>query len=188
MNNKRHMKTKSIILAGMFAAILSVMSQIAIPMPTGVPVTLQTFAIALAGCVLGWRLGTMATFIYILIGAVGVPVFTNFGGGLGILFGKTGGFIFGFIFMVWLCGIGAQASNRILTGVYAAFGLGICHLLGILQFMLLTKTSFIQAALLVSVPFLIKDVISVAAAFIAGKMLKKTLYAAHILEIFPKTI
>lgn len=72
---------KNIVLAGMFAAFLAVMSQVSLPMPTGVPITVQVFAVALVGVILGWKRGVLAVLVYILIGAVGVPVFANFKGG-----------------------------------------------------------------------------------------------------------
>lgn len=73
---------KSMVMVGMFAAFLAVMSQISLPMPTGVPITIQVFAVALVGVVLGWKLGLAAVVVYILIGAVGAPVFANFQGGI----------------------------------------------------------------------------------------------------------
>ena len=84
---------KNIVLAGMFAAFLAVMSQVSLPMPTGVPITVQVFAVALVGVILGWKRGVLAVLVYILIGAVGVPVFANFKGGLSVLTGLTGGYI-----------------------------------------------------------------------------------------------
>lgn len=181
MNKKNKMTTQSVVLVGMFAAILAVLSQISIPMPSGVPVTMQTFAVALTGCVLGWKKGTMASVIYIVLGGVGVPVFSGFAGGLGILFGKTGGFIFGFIFLALLCGLAVVVKNKVLAGILAVCGLLICHVLGILQFMLLMKMSFWSSAVLVSVPYLIKDVISIVLAFVVGAILRKSLNAANIL-------
>ena len=83
-------KTKEIVCAGMFTAVLVILSQLAIPMPTGVPITLQTFAVALTGVVLAWKLGLASTIIYILLGTVGVPVFSEFSGGLHVLVGYTG--------------------------------------------------------------------------------------------------
>lgn len=181
MNKKNKMTTQSVVLVGMFAAILAVLSQISIPMPSGVPVTMQTFAVALTGCVLGWKKGTMASVIYIVLGGVGVPVFSGFVGGPGILFGKTGGFIFGFIFLALLCGLAVVVKNKVLAGILAVCGLLICHVLGILQFMLLMKMSFWSSAVLVSVPYLIKDVISIVLAFVVGAILRKSLNAANIL-------
>ena len=61
---------KNIVLAGMFAAFLAVMSQVSLPMPTGVPITVQVFAVALVGVILGWKRGVLAVLVYILIGAV----------------------------------------------------------------------------------------------------------------------
>lgn len=91
--------TKDIVGVGMFAAVLAVLSQISIPMPSGVPITLQTFAVALAGVVLAWKLGTASVLVYILLGAVGVPVFAGFTGGAQALVNYTGGFIWGFLGM-----------------------------------------------------------------------------------------
>lgn len=182
MEKERRMTTKSIVLAGMFAALLAVLSQISLPMPTGVPLTLQTFAVALTGCVLGWKLGTVSTLIYVLIGAAGIPVFSQFTGGLGIVLGSSGGFIFGFLFLAVCCGIGAYRKNKVIGGGIGAVGLGICHLLGILQFSVLSDLSFTESAFLVSIPFLLKDAASVVLAYFIGIILKKALYAANILS------
>ena len=125
------------MITGMFAAVIAVLAQVALPMPSGVPVTLQTFAIALTGVVLGAKLGMAAAGVYILLGAVGVPVFSGFAGGLGILFGKSGGFIWGFLFLALLCGLGCQIKNKVVGWGLGIVGLAVCHLLGIFQFMVL---------------------------------------------------
>lgn len=186
MKDRKKLSTKSIILVGMFTAVLAVMSQIALPMPSGMPITLQTFAVALAGTVLGWKLGALSALVYLLLGAAGVPVFSEMSGGLGILLGKTGGFIFGFIFMALLCGLGADQKNKGIRGACGLAGLAVCHLLGILQFMALTQISFVEAAVLVSIPFLLKDIVSVALAFVTGEILRKALNAANILTYAEK--
>ena len=93
-------KITTIVLCALFAAITAVLSQIAIPMPSGVPVTLQTFAIALCGFYLCTARATVSTVVYVLLGAVGVPVFSGFKGGIASIVGPTGGFIIGFIAMV----------------------------------------------------------------------------------------
>ena len=96
---KMKISTKTIVTVGMFTAVLAVLSILQIPMPTGVPITLQTFAMALCGYVLGWQSGVAATLLYIVLGTVGVPIFAGMSAGPGVLFGYTGGFIFGFIFL-----------------------------------------------------------------------------------------
>lgn len=102
---------KNIVLAGMFAAFLAVMSQVSLPMPTGVPITVQVFAVALVGVILGWKRGVLAVLVYILIGAVGVPVFANFKGGLSVLTGLTGGYIIAWPVMTILCRYPAEDAE-----------------------------------------------------------------------------
>ena len=79
---ERKFTTREMVLVGMFAAVLAVISQISLPMPTGVPITIQVFGVALVGAVLGSRLGTTATLVYVLLGAIGLPIFANFSGGI----------------------------------------------------------------------------------------------------------
>ena len=183
---ERKLTTKTIVITGMFAAVIAVLAQIAIPMPSGVPITLQTFAIALTGAILGSRLGTAATGIYILLGAVGVPVFSNFTGGLAIIAGKTGGFIWGFLFLALLCGAGATLKNKPLGVATGLLGLIACHLLGTLQFSLLTGMNFPESALLVSVPYLPKDILSLILAYALGLQIRKKLLRLFLFHCAPR--
>ncbi len=162
-NNKE--KVIQIVMVGVFAAVLAVLSQISIPLPTGIPVTMQTFAVALCGYALGWKRGTLATAVYIALGAVGLPVFAGFSGGVGSLVGLAGGYIWGFLPMAALCGVGLKMNHRVLAVVLGIAGLAACHLFGTVQFALVSSTGPLEAFLIASVPYLIKDVISVAAAY-----------------------
>ena len=180
MENKKSSSTRTVVFTGMFVAVLAVLSQMAIPMPSGVPVTLQTFAVALTAYVLGWKMGVAATAVYILLGAVGVPVFANFSGGFDKLVGMTGGFIWGFLFMVLLCGLGLKQKNKGLLIVLSAAGLAICHLLGIFQFMAVMDMEFVPAAMAVSVPYLVKDVVSVVLAYFVALAVRRGLSAANL--------
>lgn len=173
--------TKEIVCVGMFAAVLAVLSQISIPMPSGVPITLQTFAVALTGVVLAWKLGTASVIVYILLGAVGVPVFAGFSGGAQVLVNYTGGFIWGFILMTLLCGIGIQRQNKIIGILFGLAGLAVCHLFGTVQFMFVMKMGFVESFLLASAPYLIKDVISVVFGFVIGGQLRARLLKAGLL-------
>ena len=131
--------TKEIVSVGMFAAVLAVLSQISIPMPSGVPITMQTFAVALTGVVLAWKLGTASMIVYILLGAVGVPVFAGFSGGAQVLVNYTGGFIWGFIVMTLLCGVGVQMKNKA-GGLFVGLaGLVVCHRFGTIRVMPVMK-------------------------------------------------
>lgn len=173
--------TKEIVCVGMFAAVLAVLSQIAIPMPSGVPITLQTFAIALTGVVLAWKLGVTSTLVYILLGAVGVPVFSEFSGGLHVLVNYTGGFIWGFIVLTLLCGIGITLGNKLLGVLLGFVGLAVCHLFGVIQFMVVMKMGLMESFLLASAPYLIKDAISVILAFAVGSQIRARLLRAGLL-------
>lgn len=170
---------QSIVMIGMCTAIIAVLSQLSIPLPSGVPITLQTFAMALTGYLLGWKAAGISTLIYVLLGCVGVPVFSHFKAGITVLFGKTGGFIFGFIFMSILCGLAYSYRNQfhhILFVLLSIAGLLICHLFGVLQFMILTHMSFWSSALLVSVPYLPKDIFSMIFAYCITKLIKPAIF------------
>ena len=78
------MKTKDLVICGLFASITSVLAQIAIPFPGGVPLTLQTLAMSLTGIILGSKRGFIAQGLYVILGAIGMPIFANFTGGLQI--------------------------------------------------------------------------------------------------------
>jgi len=176
MKTKTMISTKMLVMTAMFAAIIAVLSQLSIPMPSGVPITLQTFAIALCGYVLGSVYGTTSCGVYLLIGAIGLPVFANFSGGFSKLVGVTGGFLWGFLLMTFLCGISLSFKQKWLRIPFGIIGLILCHLSGIAQFSLLTGNTFLQSALIVSIPYLIKDILSVVAAYLLSIKLRKLLW------------
>ena len=163
-------KTIDLVQVALFSAIIAVMSQISIPTPFGVPISLQTFAVALCGYFLGAKKGTAALLVWIAVGAVGVPVFAGFKGGFAALLGVTGGFIYGFIPLVLLCGL--ELKSKALRIALGAVGILACHLCGVLQYALLMGIDFLQSFLTVSVPFLIKDFASIAAAFFGAIAIK----------------
>ena len=169
-------RTKKMILTGMFTAVLTVLSQIQLPMPSGVPLTLQTFAVALTGYILGWKRGVITVGIYLLLGAVGLPVFSGFAGGPGKLAGPAGGFLFGFLFLAALCGAASVWKNKVIIVLLPAVGLVCCHLFGTFHFQNLMGRTFQEAALLMSVPYFPKDAVSVAAAYLCAKQIKRRVY------------
>jgi biotin transport system substrate-specific component len=177
IRKKETFTTKKMVTIALMVAVIAVISPLAIPMPSGVPITLQTFVIALAGTFLYAKWGTISVGIYILIGAIGLPVFSSYGSGLGKLFGMTGGFIWGFLFLAFFCGIQIKTKKKWLTFllrfVLGLVGLALCHLLGILWFTYVTEGSFVASALLVSLPYLVKDIISVFAGIMIGDILRK---------------
>lgn len=179
---KMKISTKTIVTVGMFTAVLAVLSILQIPMPTSVPITLQTFAMALCGYVLGWQSGVAATLLYIVLGTVGVPIFAGMSAGPGVLFGYTGGFIFGFIFLTLLCGISVRRKNPAVKIILGVIGLLICHLLGAVQYAVLAHITIGASLVAVSLPYIVKDVISVVGAYLVAIAVRKALYAGNILQ------
>lgn len=170
------MKTKMMILCALFAALTAVCSMISIPLPfTPVPINLATLSVFLAGGLLGSKYGALSQLVYVVLGAVGLPVFHNFTGGLGIITGPTGGYIIGYVAAAWLIGFLAEKTGR---GFYRnivgmAAGLAVCYALGTLWFMYLTSTGLTAALMLCVVPFLIGDAIKIGAGAILVKKLHR---------------
>lgn len=179
----RTISTQSLTLMGVSAAVLAVISQISIPLPTGVPITIQVFGIALVGTVLGWKQGCAATLVYILLGCIGLPIFSNFTGGLQCLTGMTGGYILAWPVMAALSGIRIKHSSPLVTLaasiLLAVTGLMIVELTGALQWSLLTSEMSLGAIIAYSfVAFIPKDIILTILAVIAGSRIRKALAKA----------
>lgn len=165
---KSQNKIKIISFSALFTGILTVISQIYIPF--AVPLTLQVFAVALCGYVLGVKWGTVAVAVYILLGVAGLPVFSGFKGGFGVLLEHTGGFIIGFLPLAFFCGL--RVKSKLLKIILPAIGLISCHLLGVAQFCIITGTGFWISLLTVSIPYIAKDIILLLAAYAVLKQLK----------------
>ncbi len=168
----KHNTIVSMVQIALFAAVLAVLSQLSIPLPTGIPVTLQTFAVALTAYTLGWKKGICSVAIFLALGAVGMPVFSNFTGGIAKFAGVTGGYLWGFLPMTLLCGLGIDLwlknpciKSRVYLFLLSIAGLSACHVPGVFQFALVSGSSPIHAFLAASAPYLLKDILSLAAAF-----------------------
>lgn len=169
------LSTQTITLIAIFIALLAIFSQIAIPLPSGVPATLQTFGIALIAYLLKCKKGMIAILVYLFCGLVGIPVFAGFSSGPSCFFDKTGGFLFGFLFLVFLCGLAMHTDTAWKKSTLSALGLIACHACGVLQFAFFMHISIASSFLLVSLPFLLKDALSMVGAFILSKLILKAL-------------
>lgn len=170
---KQRENIQKMTMVAVVTAVIIVCTWISIPMPTGVPTTLQTLGIALCGFVLGPKLSAISVVLYWGMGVVGLPVFSSFGAGIGQFAGPTGGFLWGFLFLAVLCGMAQNSQNKVKAITLGVLGLAICHFLGVVQFAVLTHRTWAESFILVSVPYIIKDVISVAIAWgVSYKILK----------------
>ena len=113
-NQTKGVDVRRLALIALFAAVICVLSPLAIPLSGGVPISLATLAVMLAGAVLGPIDGMLATLVFLALGMVGVPVFSAYQTGIGVLFGKTGGFILGYIPLALFSGLllGKQLLSR----------------------------------------------------------------------------
>lgn len=162
-------RISDITLIALMSAVICVCSWITVPIGA-VPFTLQTFGIFLALRFLGGKKGTAAIIIYLLLGAAGLPVFSNFGAGIGKILGPTGGYMLGFIFsgitVILLEKFDTQNKYlRIITDSIALFG---CYALGTVWFyMFVGRQSGMSIYAVLSacvIPFIIPDIAKIAAA------------------------
>ena len=168
--------TQQLSRLALMTAVICIAAPLQIPVGT-VPVTLQTYIIALTGALLGARHGVFATLAYLLIGAVGLPVFSGWAGGLGVLMGPTGGFLVGFLPLAWLCGAGNKRALPVQIALGLA-GLFMMEIPGTLVLML-TAGMTLPAALTAGVwPFIAKDVACIICAILSARSLARRLRIA----------
>ena len=171
------------ILTALCTAIIAVLAQIIIPLPL-IPITGQTLAIGLVVTILGLKYGTYAVLLYILLGAIGLPVFQSFTGGLGILFGPTGGYIIGFIPTAIVIGFYLKKTRLTFTHALVANILGMLVTLafGAVWLKYLAELSWTGALFSGVIPFLIVGVIKAILAAWVGVIVRQRLEQANILR------
>jgi biotin transport system substrate-specific component len=153
-------------LISLFAALTAVGAFISIPFYP-VPLTLQTLFTLLAAMTLGSVMGASSQIIYVLLGLIGLPVFAGFKAGIGILFGPTGGFLFGFIFSAYIIGklIELKKEKNIFYYFLAGFlGIVIIYFIGVIQLSLVTGMGMKKALFVGALPFLPGDILKIIAA------------------------
>ena len=176
MEHSTQNKTRQMAACALFATLMAVCSQIQIPLPM-VPINLALFGAYLAGAVLGPRLGALSVTFYALMGAVGLPVFAGFAGGLGTLLGKTGGYILGYILTAFLVGLLTKIWGHSFKALIPAMVLGclVCYLFGTVWFMAVTRLGLWQSLIYCVFPFLPGDVVKILLAAAVVRRLQQPL-------------
>lgn len=161
---------RSMIFTAIMAALICIAAPFSVPIGL-VPISLATFAVYLAGGLLGAKRGALAVVVYILIGAVGLPVFSGFAGGFAKLLGVTGGYIIGYVPCALLSGLLYDRTRRVWTlPVGMVLGTLACYIFGTAWFLIatadgaITGASVVSALMMCVVPFLPGDAIKIAAA------------------------
>ena len=172
--DNQKIKTKQMVLIALMTAVTCVLGPLSIPLPfSPVPISLTNVAIFLAIFVLGMKNGTISFIIYLLLGAVGVPVFSSFRGGLQVLAGPTGGYLIGFIFLALIMGFALDHFDRKLvpTIIGMIIGMVVCYAFGTVWLAKLLSLSFKEGLMMGVIPYLPGDAAKIIIAAIVGPKL-----------------
>ena len=172
--DNQKIRTKQMVLIALTTAVTCVLGPLSIPLPfSPVPISLTNFAIFLAIFVLGMKSGTISFIIYLLLGAVGVPVFSSFRGGFQVLAGPTGGYLIGFIFLALIMGFALDHFDRKLvpTIIGMIIGMAVCYAFGTVWLAKLLSLSFKEGLMMGVIPYLPGDAAKIIIAAIVGPKL-----------------
>lgn len=172
---------KQLALTGLMTAVICILGPIAFKIPVSpVPISLGSLGIYFVLSVLGMKLGTLSVVIYILLGLAGLPVFTDFMGGPAKLFGPTGGYIIGYIFMAVICGffVDKWYEKTALEFLGMILGTLALYLFGTVWLGYQLSLSFAEALLAGVIPYIPGDLIKMAVALSIGRQLRRRLCKA----------
>ena len=169
-------KTYEITMTALMAAVTCILAPLSIPIGP-VPISFTNLAIYLSLYLLGWKKGTISYLIYLLLGLVGLPVFSGFTGGPSKLAGPTGGYLIGFIFLALIAGLFVNKfpKNRILAVVGMLIGMAITYIFGTEWLAIQLKMSFVAALSVGVIPYLAGDAVKIIIAIIVGPVLRSRL-------------
>ena len=175
------LNTGDLALVALFAAVMAVCSWITVP--AAVPFTLQTMGVFLAVGLLGGKRGTISVLVYLFLGAIGLPVFSGFAGGLGYMMGATGGYIIGFLFSALIMWFMEKVFGRDMKILILSMVLGLilCYAFGTAWFMTVYSGSNGPIDLATALgwcvfPFIIPDAIKIAVACLLIRRLKPAIH------------
>lgn len=169
-------KTKKLTTCALMAALMAVCSQIAIPLPGGVPLTLSLVGVYLTGIFLepGWALASQC--VYLALGLCGLPVYAGFASGAGVLFGLTGGFLFIFPVMAWVTSLSCRRFRGIIPlALGLLLSLFLCYGAGSVWYMALGKVGLRETLVSCVLPFVPLDVCKAVFALVLAQRMKKPL-------------
>ena len=166
---------RRMVLCAMFTALVAVCSQIAVPMPWGVPINLALFAVYMAGTMLGPVWGTASQVVFIALAAIGVPVLANFSGGFDKFVGPTGGFLISFPLMAYIIGLGVEHRNAFKGAFVTAVVVGtlVNYVVGVALFVVVAHSTIAVGISACVLPFIPTAIIKAVLACAIGLNLRK---------------
>lgn len=178
----RKIGTVQLAAMGLMTAVMCILGPLSIPLPGGVPISLNGFAIFLTAYLLGWKKGAVSYLLYLLLGIIGLPVFSGYGAGLAKVAGPTGGYLVGFIFMAMIAGAFAENKKKNIWIAVVGMALGSATDLafGTAWYMFVTNTPLVPALTACVIPFLPGNAVKIALTAIVGKAVELRLNKAGI--------
>ena len=166
---------RRMVLCAMFTALVAVCSQIAVPMPWGVPINLALFAVYMAGTMLGPVWGTASQVVFIALAAIGVPVLANFSGGFDKFVGPTGGFLISFPLMAYIIGLGVEHRDAFKGAFVTAVIVGtvVNYVVGVALFVVVAHSTIAVGISACVLPFIPTAIIKAVLACAIGLNLRK---------------
>lgn len=168
--------TRQLALCAVFAALTAVCSQIQIPLAV-IPINLALFSVHLCAALTNRRYAALSMTVYLLMGLVGLPVFVGFQGGAGVLFGRTGGYIIGYVASAYLTALLLEKLGRSWwqSALFMALGVLACYTLGTVWYMAITQSPLWLSLSYCVFPFLPGDAVKIALAVLLAGRLEKPL-------------
>lgn len=170
-------------LIALMSAVMCLLGPLSIPIGD-VPVTAATLIVYLTVYLLGAKMGTMSCVIYLLLGFVGLPVFSGYTGGAAKLLGPTGGYLVGYLFLAYISGLIIEKFSFKMFGTLIGMILGtvVLYIFGTAWYMILTKCTLVAALAMCVEPFIIGDLAKIVLADLVGYELRKRLKMANLLR------
>ncbi len=174
-------------VCGLMAAVMCVLGPMSIPIGA-VPVSFTNFVVCLAVCLLGWKWSCVSVAVYLLLGMVGLPVFSGYAGGLSKLAGPTGGYLVGFLFLALIGGFFVERFRGSYPWTIAGLvlGMAVTYAFGTAWFVLQMGCTLWYALTVCVFPFVVVDIVKIAVATFAGATVRRQLVKAHLLEARPE--
>lgn len=183
MKDKK-LTTYQMAVTAVMAAVLCVLGPLTVPIGA-VPISLANFVICLSAWLLGPKFGTLSVAIYLVLGLVGIPVFSGYGAGLAKVAGPTGGYLVGYLLLAFIGGLFIEKSKGqpVVSAVGLILGDAACYVLGTAWFVFQMKCELGYALAVCVYPFLLLDLAKIVVSCVVGALLRKRLAQAGVLKL-----
>lgn len=182
----KRLQTVDLVTIALVAAILCILAPVSITLGfTPIPVTLGLFAVVMAGIILGKNKGTICVLVYILLGAVGLPVFSGYIGGIQKIAGPSGGYLWGYLLLVWVTGFFVEkfAGKWYMVLLGAMLGTVLCYAFGTVWMGIQLEMSPVEALWAGVIPFIPFDIVKLIIAVAACCPVRNILIQQNLIRV-----